>query len=52
MKFEITLEEAEEFACCIVDCNLNRDEACEYIKACLMEQCEVADNECLLIESK
>ena len=35
MKFEVTLEELEEYACCIVDCNLNRDEACDYIKSCV-----------------
>ena len=35
MKFEITFDDAEEYACCIVDCNMDRDEAVEYIKACL-----------------
>jgi len=35
MKFEITLEQLEEYACCIVDCNLDRDEACDYIKSCV-----------------
>lgn len=35
MKFEVTLEELEEYACCIVDCNLDRDEAYQYIKACV-----------------
>jgi len=35
MKFEVTLEQLEEYACCIVDCNLDRDEACDYIKSCV-----------------
>ena len=35
MKFEVTLEELEEYACCIVDSNLDRDEACDYIKSCV-----------------
>ena len=37
MKFEITLDEAEEYAACIVDNNLSRDEAIDYIKACILE---------------
>jgi len=32
MKIEITLERLEEMALCIVDNNLNQDEACEYAK--------------------
>jgi len=35
MKFEVTLEELEEYACCIVDNDLTRDEACDYIKSCV-----------------
>jgi len=35
MKFEVTLEQLEEYACCIVDCGLDRDEACDYIKSCV-----------------
>ena len=35
MKFEVTLEQLEEYACCIVDNDLNRDEACDYIKSCV-----------------
>ena len=35
MKFEVTLEELEEYACCIVDNKLTRDEACNYIKSCV-----------------
>ena len=35
MKFEVTLEQLEEYACCIVDSNLDRDEACDYIKSCV-----------------
>ena len=42
MKFEVTLEELEEYACCIVDSDLDRDEACEYIKACVTGR-EVSD---------
>lgn len=35
MKFEVTLEQLEEYACCIVDNDLTRDEACDYIKSCV-----------------
>lgn len=37
MKFEITIEIMEEIACCIVDCELDRDEACEYAKSVLLD---------------
>ena len=37
MKFEITLEKAEELALCIVHNQLNEDEACEYVKAFLLD---------------
>ena len=37
MKFEIDLEQLEEMVCCIVDCGLDRDEACEYAKNVLLE---------------
>ncbi len=30
MKYELTKERLEEIACCIVDCGLDRDEACDY----------------------
>lgn len=40
MKFELTLERMEEIACCIVDNNLDRDEACDYAKAVLIEIAE------------
>lgn len=30
MKYELTKDQIEEIVCCIVDCGLNRDEACEY----------------------
>ena len=44
MKFEITLEEAEEYALCIVDNNLSRDEAVEYIKACILEDVNLLED--------
>lgn len=37
MKFELTIEKLEEIACCIVDNNLTRDEACDYAKSVLLE---------------
>jgi hypothetical protein len=37
MKFELTMTEAIEFACCIVDNNLNRNEACDYIRNVVLE---------------
>lgn len=37
MKFEINIERLEEMVCCIVDCDLDRDEACEYAKNFLLE---------------
>ena len=35
MKFEVTLEELEEYAFCIVANNLSINEACDYIKSCV-----------------
>jgi len=35
MRFEVTLDELEEYALCIVDCSMDRDEASEYLKACV-----------------
>lgn len=37
MKYELTREQLEEIACCIVDCDLDRDEACEYALSVAME---------------
>lgn len=30
MRFELTVKDLEEIACCIVDCGLDRDEASDY----------------------
>ena len=35
MKFEVTLDQLEEYACCIVDNNLTRNEACKYMRSCV-----------------
>lgn len=37
MKYEITKDRIEEIACCIVDNELDRDEACDYALATLRE---------------
>ena len=37
MKFEIDMEQLEEMVLCIVDNDLNRDDACEYAKNVLLE---------------
>ena len=37
MKYEITLEMIEEIAACIVDNQLDMDEAIDYAKECLLE---------------
>lgn len=42
MKVELTIEELEEMVCCIVDCGLNRDEACDYAKSFVLEDAEDA----------
>ena len=47
MKFELTIETLEEIACCIVDCDLTRDEACDYAKSVVLDGVETA-NESLL----
>ena len=44
MKFEVTIELLEEMACCIVDNDLNRDEACDYVRSCVMEDIEDVDD--------
>lgn len=48
MKYEITREELEEIACCIVDNNLSRDEAINYIlevaSECLLDGIEDANS--------
>ncbi len=35
MKFDVSLDLLYEMAMCIVDCGLDRDEACDYVKACV-----------------
>lgn len=37
MKYELTKEQIEEIICCVVDCNLNRDDACDYALAVAIE---------------
>ena len=37
MKFEVTLDKLYEMAMCISDCDMGRDEACEYVKSCVTE---------------
>ncbi len=37
MKFEISKSLLEEMICCIVDCGMDRDEACEYALKCILE---------------
>ena len=37
MKFEVTLDLLYEMAMCISDNGLDRDEACKYVKSCVME---------------
>lgn len=45
MKAEITKDLIEEI-CCIVDCGMNRDEACDYaIETIFKNQTEVEDAE-------
>ena len=44
MRFEVTIELLEEMACCIVDNDLNRDEACDYVRSCVMEDVEDVDD--------
>lgn len=43
MKFEISKEKLEEMVCCIVDCGLDRDEACDYAWAFLCEDIDDAE---------
>lgn len=47
MKYKLTPERLEEIACCIVDNNLTRDEACDYILSvaseCLDDDIEDAE---------
>ena len=37
MKIELTIEKLEEIALCIVQCELDEAEACDYIKAVALE---------------
>jgi hypothetical protein len=37
MKFNITLEQIEEVALCIVHCSLNEEDACDYARGTLLE---------------
>lgn len=30
MKYELTKEQIEEIICCVVDCGMDRDDACDY----------------------
>jgi len=43
VKFEISKDLLEEMICCIVDNNLNRDEACDYALECLGKEVEEAE---------
>lgn len=43
MKFELTTQEIEEMVCCIVDCKLNRDDACKYAIEFCSEDTEEAE---------
>jgi hypothetical protein len=43
MKFEISKDLLEEMICCIVDCGMDRDEACDYALRCLNENLEDAE---------
>ncbi|WP_156980890.1 hypothetical protein [Vibrio galatheae] len=46
MRVEISRETIEEICCCIVDCGMNRDEACDYaLKVVFEEACEIEDAE-------
>lgn len=37
MKYELTKEQIEEIICCVVDCGMGRDEACDYALETAME---------------
>jgi len=37
MKYQLTREQLEEMVFCIVDCNLNRDDAFEYAQSVISE---------------
>lgn len=43
MNFEISKDLLEEIICCIVDCGMDRDEACDYALKCLGEGIEEAE---------
>lgn len=45
MKYELTRELIEEICCCIVDCGLNRDEACDYALKVAASAIQVVDAE-------
>lgn len=44
MKIELTKERLEEIICCVVDCGMDRDEACDYAMNVIME-CNFDDAE-------
>lgn len=50
MKYELTTERLEEIACCIVDNNMDRNEACDYIldvaSECIGEESGIEDVDC------
>lgn len=37
MNYKLTPEKLEEMICCVVDCGMDRDEACDYAKTFCME---------------
>lgn len=47
MKYELTKEQIEEIICCVVDCGMDRDEACDYALETAMEMtiedCEIIE---------
>ena len=44
MRAEVTKDLLEEVACCIVDNELNRDEACEYAVKVIFEEANKIDD--------
>lgn len=45
MNFKINMEKLEEMVLCIVDCDLNQDEALEYAKRVLLDFNDVENSE-------
>lgn len=43
MKYELTKDQIEEIICCVVDCGMDRDEACDYALETAME---IMSHEC------